>query len=90
MLGDMPIYNYQANTFTGQVDDRGQRWHFRRVQVNLAFVDGHVAMGLDIPESQQLGSGAIPQNTTPFYTFLPQSDWLDDDGLGAGCSVCGP
>ena len=42
MLGDVPIYNYQADTFTGQLGDRRQRWHFRRMQVNLAFVDGHI------------------------------------------------
>jgi prepilin-type processing-associated H-X9-DG protein len=90
MLGDMPIYNYQADTFTGQIGDRRQRWHFRRVRVNLAFVDGHVGMGLEVPESQFSLPGVIEQNTTPFYTFLPRPDWLEADGLGAGCSVCGP
>ncbi|MHC4980747.1 MAG: prepilin-type N-terminal cleavage/methylation domain-containing protein [Planctomycetota bacterium] len=90
MLGDMPIYNYQADTFTGQIGDRKQRWHFRRVQVNLAFVDGHVGMSLEVPRSLLSDDGTIEQNTTPFYTFLPQPDWLRPDALGAGCSVCGP
>jgi prepilin-type N-terminal cleavage/methylation domain-containing protein/prepilin-type processing-associated H-X9-DG protein len=90
MLGDVPIYNYQVDTFTGQIGDRRQRWHFRRVQVNLAFVDGHVGTGLDVPPSEFSEQGIIEQNTTPFYTFLPRPDWLEPDALGAGCSVCGP
>jgi prepilin-type processing-associated H-X9-DG protein len=90
MLGDLPIYNYQADTFTGRVGDRRQRWHFNRVQVNLAFVDGHVGAGIEVPESSLSPEGRIEQNTTRFYTFLPRADWLEPDALGAGCSVCGP
>jgi prepilin-type N-terminal cleavage/methylation domain-containing protein/prepilin-type processing-associated H-X9-DG protein len=61
MLGDHPIYNYQEN------GDRGQRWHFGDVRVNLAFVDGHIGMGIDIVKGAR--------NTTQHYTFLPQHDW---------------
>ncbi len=89
MLGDMPISNYQADT-SGQIGNRNQRWHFRRVQVNLAFVDGHVGMGLEASPSQLPEQGVIEQNTTPFCTFLPRPDWLRPNALGAGCSVCGP
>jgi prepilin-type processing-associated H-X9-DG protein len=90
MLGDVPIYNYQADTFTGEIGDRRQRWHFRRVQVNLAFVDGHVGMGLEVPPTTKSDDGVIEQNTTPSYTFLPRPDWLEPDALGAGCSACAP
>lgn len=61
MLGDHPIYNYQEG------GDRGQRWHYKNVRCNLAFVDGHVGSGIDIPKGIE--------NTTQHYTFLPQIDW---------------
>jgi len=61
LLGDHPIYNYQEG------GDRRQWWHFKQVRVNLAFVDGHVGLGIDIPEGIQ--------NTTRQYTFLPNPDW---------------
>lgn len=65
LLADHPIYNYQEG------GDRKQRWHFNDVRVNMAFVDGHVGMGIDIPNSVK--------NTTRFYTFLPNPDWTCDN-----------
>jgi prepilin-type processing-associated H-X9-DG protein len=90
MLGDLPVYNYQADTFTGVLGDRRQRWHFRRAQVNLAFVDGHIGTGLQVPRAVRTESGDIPQNTTPSFTYLPRPDWLEPDALGGGCRVCAP
>ncbi len=86
MIGDLPIYNYQ------ELDDRQQRWHFDKVQVNLAFVDGHVGVGINVPKSTALSdgsdSGPIVQNTTKFYTFLPSRDWLQR--LEPPWCHCGP
>ena len=86
MIGDLPIYNYQ------QLDDRQQRWHFKKVQVNLAFVDGHVGVGIKVPKSTALSdgsdSGPIVENTTKFYTFLPSRDWLQR--LEPPWCHCGP
>ena len=65
MIGDHCIYNYQED------DDRAQRWHFKSVRCNLAFVDGHIGTGIDIPEGIE--------NTTQHYTFLPQVNWRCDD-----------
>jgi prepilin-type processing-associated H-X9-DG protein len=90
MLGDLPVYNYQADTFTGELGDRHQRWHFRRVRVNLAFVDGHVGTGLDVPPAEWSADGDIAQNTTRWFTYLPRPDWFAADALGPGCSACGP
>ncbi|MCZ6542265.1 MAG: type II secretion system protein [Planctomycetota bacterium] len=88
MLGDLPIYNYQ------EFGDRRQRWHFDKVQVNLAFVDGHVGVGIEVPKSTALsdtsGSGTIVQNTTKFYTFLPSRDWLEPLRLSPPWCHCGP
>jgi len=64
LLGDHPIYNYQEG------GDRRQLWHFKQVRVNLAFVDGHVGMGIEVPKGIE--------NTTKWYTFLPQHDWKCD------------
>ncbi len=62
LLGDQPIYNHDDD------GDRGQRWHFKRVQANLLFVDLHVAVGLPVP------TGVV--NDTPDYAFLPTPNWL--------------
>lgn len=92
MIGDQPIYNYQ------QLGDRLQRWHFKKVQVNLAFLDGHVGIGIPVPKSSlgpvpclDVGQGRvehIEQNTTPFYTFLPNRDWLCPQWLQRYCNSC--
>ncbi len=89
MIGDLPIYNYQ------QLGDRQQRWHFDKVQVNLAFVDGHVGVGIKVPKrstalSDGSGSGTMVQNTTKFYTFLPSRDWLEPLRLEPPWCHCGP
>ncbi len=94
MIGDLPIYNYEADSFTNPTGDRLQRWHFKKVQVNLAFVDGHVGIGIKVPKSTALsdgsGSGTIVQNTTKFYTFLPSRDWLEPLRLEPPWCHCGP
>jgi prepilin-type N-terminal cleavage/methylation domain-containing protein/prepilin-type processing-associated H-X9-DG protein len=63
LLGDQPIYNHDDN------GDRGQRWHYNRVQANLLFVDLHVGVGFKVPE------GIV--NETQDYTFLPTPNWLN-------------
>ncbi len=94
MIGDLPIYNYEADPFTNPTGDRQQRWHFDKVQVNLAFVDGHVVAGIKVPKSTALsdgsGSGTIVENTTKFYTFLPSRDWLEPLRPEPPWCHCGP
>ena len=92
VIADMPIYNYQVEPWAGgQPGDRLQRWHFKKVQVNLAFLDGHVGIGIRVPQSSDdNGDGQIDQNTTRFYTFLPKPNWLEPNALGPGCEVCDP
>ncbi len=67
LIGDQPIYNFDDG------GDRGQRWHFDRVQADLLFVDTHVEVGLAVPNSLA--------HTTPDYTFLPASRWLERFGV---------
>lgn len=58
VIGTHTIYNYQEGR------DRGMRWFGpHAVQANLAFLDGHVRLRLEVPV------GVV--NTTPDYTFLP-------------------
>ncbi|MCH8165989.1 MAG: type II secretion system protein [Planctomycetes bacterium] len=92
MIGDLPIYNYQVEPWAGGLPgDRLQRWHFKKVQVNLAFVDGHVGAGITVPRSSDDdGDGQIDQNTTRFYTFLPSRDWLEPLRLEPPWCHCGP
>jgi len=61
LLGDQPVFNHDDG------GDRGQKWHFNRVQANLLFVDLHVGVGLSVPE------GVV--NETPDYSFLPIPSW---------------
>lgn len=63
VLGDLPIYNYQER------DDRQQRWHFGKVRVNLAFIDGHITTSIDV--------GPRDGSTTSEYTFWPVHDWYE-------------
>ncbi|MBL1217018.1 MAG: DUF1559 domain-containing protein [Planctomycetes bacterium] len=63
VLGDMPIYNYQDG------NDRRQRWHFNKVRVNLAFVDGHITTSIDLNPEDGM--------RTSDYTFWPVHDWPD-------------
>jgi prepilin-type N-terminal cleavage/methylation domain-containing protein len=84
MLGDQPIYNYQ------QGGDRGQHWHFKKVQCNLCFVDGHIGQGIEIPESTFGPTGVINENTTKRYTFLPDPRWLDPDPTQTRCHCPAP
>ncbi len=63
LAGDQPIYNYDDG------GDRRQRWHFDKVQADLVYVDGHVRMGMHVPEGLD--------HTTTEYTFLPDPRWLD-------------
>lgn len=96
MIGDQPIYNYELDPYSNPSGDRHQRWHHHKPRVNLAFVDGHVGIGIDVPgpgfadpaTPDDLPPGE-PNNTTPWYSFLPRSDWLRPGALGPGCSVCG-
>lgn len=89
MIGDQPIFNFEADPATNPTGDHKQRWHFNKVQVNLCFVDGHVGQGIEVPKSSDGdGDGRIDQNTTKRYTFLPRPDWLEPDALGSNCSVC--
>lgn len=92
MIADLPIYNYQVEPWAGGLPgDRLQRWHFKKVQVNLAFVDGHVGAGITVPRSSDDdGDGQIDQNTTRFYTFLPSRDWLEPLRLEPPWCHCGP
>lgn len=69
MIGDQPIYNFDDG------GDRGQRWHFDRVEASLLFVDLHVEFGVPVPEGQV--------HTTPDYTFLPRPNWLEQFALSA-------
>ncbi|MEM8836277.1 MAG: prepilin-type N-terminal cleavage/methylation domain-containing protein [Planctomycetota bacterium] len=62
LLGSHPIYNYDDG------GDRGQRWYLDDVRANLLFVDLHAELMRPVPE------GIV--QTTPDYTFLPQSGWL--------------
>ena len=64
VLADHPIYNYDDG------GDRSSHWYDEKdVQASIGFVDGHVAMRVDIPEGEV--------QTTPDYTYLPQPNWLD-------------
>lgn len=63
VLGDQPIYNHDDG------GDRGQTWHFRRVQANLLFLDMHVDLANRVPPGVE--------NTTAQYTFLPDPRWLE-------------
>jgi len=63
LIGDQPIYNYDDG------GDRMQRWHFDRVLANLLFVDGHVKLGVEVPDGLD--------HTTDDYTFLPTQNWLE-------------
>ncbi|MHC4415291.1 MAG: hypothetical protein ACYS0G_08410 [Planctomycetota bacterium] len=90
MIGDLPIYNYQADGPSGEIGDRRQRWHFHKVQVNLAFVDGHVGSAIRVPPSTDGdGDGHIDEQTTASYTFLPHRDWLEPVWRQRYCNGCG-
>ena len=61
VVGSMPIYAYDDGS------DRQLRWQRPNQEIaNLLFLDGHVRVGVSVPEGQV--------NTTPDYTFLPTPD----------------
>ncbi len=62
LAGDHAMYNYDGGA------DAGFRWRRGKgVVANVAFVDGHAALDVEI------APGAV--NTTEAYTFLPTPEW---------------
>ena len=64
LLADQAVYNYDNGS--------NARMYWRqpdRVTSVMLFWDGHVKIGVDVPE------GVV--QTTDDYTFLPNPDWLE-------------
>ncbi len=64
VIGTHTIYNYDDG------GDRKQYWFgTKEIRANLAFIDGHVRLGVPVAPDQT--------PATSDYTFLPSTRWLD-------------
>lgn len=69
LVGDHAMYNYDGGA------DAGFRWRRSgELRANVAFVDGHAKIDVEVAQ------GAI--NTTGAYTFYPTPDWAVRVGVG--------